>query len=147
MTRRYVDALVNYKENEFFFSGICSDAGFIQKPLEVIKHDNSPTTYNFRKRLSLIINSITSFSNKPLIFVFYLGFFITFIMLIFIIRIVLQKMLFNVGIEGWTSLIVSVWLLGGIIIFCIGLIGIYLSKVFIETKHRPYVVIRKKYNV
>jgi putative glycosyltransferase len=59
--------------------------------------------------------------------------------------LILRKILFGTLLEGWASLIVSIWLLGGITIFCLGVIGIYLSKIFIEVKQRPYTIVKEVY--
>src|SRR6056297_248089 len=142
MTRRYVDALLQFKEHEVFMAGIWSAAGFKQKPVPVIKKTQSRTTYNFRRKLGLVINSITAFSNKPLLLASYFGFFIVFVSSLFVIKITYQKLIYNITVTGWTSLMVSMWFLGGLVIFFIGVISIYLSKVFIETKKRPYSIVR-----
>jgi putative glycosyltransferase len=61
------------------------------------------------------------------------------------IDLIVRKLLFGTLMEGWASLIVSIWLLGGLTIFCLGVIGIYLSKIFIEVKQRPYTIIKQTY--
>ncbi|WP_200888949.1 hypothetical protein [Aphanizomenon flos-aquae] len=109
------------------------------------KHSKGKSTYNFLRKLSIVINSITSFSNKPLIFVFYLGGLISLISGIAAIVLVIRRIFFNVLLAGWPSLIVSIWLLGGLTIFCLGVIGIYIAKVFSETKQRPYTIVRNVY--
>lgn len=73
MTQRYVKALVDHKDKEIFLAGLWAITGFKQVPLVVKKHSKGESSYNFLRKLSIAINSITSFSNKPLIFVFYLG--------------------------------------------------------------------------
>ena len=145
MTRRYVDALTQYREQEVFLAGLWAAAGFVQRPLVVNKLRGSPTTYSPRRKLAILINSITSFSDRPLVIIFYLGLTITLVSAGFIAKLLIQKTWFRVGVEGWVSIVASLWLLGGITIFCIGVIGIYLSKVFIETKRRPYTTIRRIY--
>jgi putative glycosyltransferase len=60
--------------------------------------------------------------------------------------LVVRRVFFSIGVEGWSSVMVSVWFLGGLTIFCLGVIGIYLSKVFIETKQRPYTLVRRIYD-
>jgi putative glycosyltransferase len=67
---------------------------------------------------------------------------VSFVSFSFGIFVVLEKLLHN-SAAGWTSLIVSIWLMGGIIVFCLGVIGIYVSKIFIETKNRPYAIVRR----
>ena len=145
MTRRYVDALIQFKEQEVFFLGISLLAGFEQRSILVEKHNSISTTYNIIKKIDQFINAITSFSKRPLMFVFYLGAIISLLSFIFLLVILAQYIFFGIGVEGWTSLIVSIWLVGGIVIFCTGIIGIYLSKIFIEVKNRPYSIIKKVY--
>ena len=62
--------------------------------------------------------------------------------MLFIIKLIVDKLFFGLAFEGWTSLIVSVWFFGGLIILLLGIIGIYLSKIFIEVKQRPYTIVR-----
>lgn len=145
MTQKYVAALVQHHEREFVMSGLWVLTGFNQIPLPVKKHDKAPSTYNFGRKVSHLVNGITSFSNKPLVFIFYLGCLISLISAIGAIDLIVRKILFGTLLEGWASLIVSIWLLGGVTIFCLGIIGIYLSKIFIEVKHRPYAIIKDIY--
>jgi putative glycosyltransferase len=119
--------------------------GFKQVPITMEKQDHGGTTYGLGRRLSVLVNAVTSFSNRPLVLIFYLG---SFIMLTaafagtFLIWRVLRH---GVAVAGWPSLVVSVWFLGGVTIFSLGVIGMYLSKVFTETKDRPYTVVRAYY--
>jgi len=145
MTRKYVAALLQHQEREFLIAGLWVLTGFSQIPLAVKKHDRSSSTYSFRKKISYLVNGITSFSNKPLIFIFYLGCFISLLASIAAVDLIVRKILFGTLLEGWASLIVSIWLLGGMTIFCLGVIGIYLSKIFIEVKQRPYAIIKDFY--
>ncbi|MBE9238207.1 glycosyltransferase family 2 protein [Anabaena aphanizomenioides LEGE 00250] len=145
MSQRYVKALVEHKEREIFLAGIWAITGFEQIPLIVKKHCKGTSNYNFFRKLSIVINSITSFSNKPLIFVFYLGTVISITSGIAAIILIIRRVFFNILLAGWPSLIVSIWLLGGLTIFCMGIIGIYLAKVFSETKQRPYTIVRNVY--
>lgn len=142
MTRAYVEALLSYGESSFFFPGLLVHAGFRQVGIETKKHALSPTTYGFGRKLSLAVDALTSFSAKPLVYVFWLGCSITLLAGAFTAHVVLQKLLVKNYEAGWTSLIASVWLLGGLIIFCVGVIGIYLSKIFAEVKARPKAIVR-----
>lgn len=146
MSRRYVDALTEHQDREIFMAGLWAITGFKQVPIVVEKHSNSPTTYNLRRKISAFVNSITSFSNKPLIYVFYIGSIISIFSIIAAFWLIIRRIFFNVLLAGWPSLIVSIWLLGGLTIFCLGIIGIYVAKIFNESKQRPYTVIRKLYN-
>jgi putative glycosyltransferase len=145
MTRRYVTALMGHEEREFVMSGLWALTGFTQVPVTVTKHHTSPSAYNLRRKFSHLVNAITSFSNKPLVFIFYLGSVIMLIASLAALDMIIRRLFFGVLLEGWASLIVSIWLLGGITIFCLGVIGIYLAKIFTETKQRPYTIIRDVY--
>jgi putative glycosyltransferase len=145
MTRRYVDALLRHEEREVFMAGLWHITGFDQQPQIVKKHATSETTYTFHIKVSMLVNSITSFSNAPLIGIFYIGVVISLIATIYIVYLVIQWTLIAKSLSGWTSVMASIWLLGGMIISFIGLIGVYLSKIFSETKQRPYTIVRQIY--
>ncbi|MEI7868204.1 MAG: glycosyltransferase family 2 protein [Candidatus Methylumidiphilus sp.] len=145
MTRRYVNALLLHKERELFIAGLWHITGFNQIPQTVKKHNSSETTYTLRKKASLLVNSVTSFSNAPLIGIFYFGVLISISAIIYIIYLLVNWMFLTNPLIGWTSVMASIWLIGGMIISFIGVIGIYLSKVFSETKRRPYTIVRHIY--
>ena len=145
MTRRYVDALLLHQEREIFLAGLWHITGFTQIPLLIKKSSTSETTYTFRKKMSVLVNSVTSFSNAPLVSIFYIGLLISLIALFYIAYLVVHWMFLATPLSGWTSVMASIWLLGGMVISFIGVIGIYLSKIFSETKQRPYTIIRQVY--
>lgn len=145
MTRRYVDALLRHGEREVFIAGLWHITGFAQRPQVVTKHSSSETTYTFRRKMSLLINSVTSFSNAPLIGIFYIGTLISLIAAGSIGYLIIQWMFLAKPLGGWTSVMASIWLLGGMVISFIGVVGIYLSKIFSETKQRPYTIVRQIY--
>ncbi|NYH98051.1 glycosyltransferase family 2 protein [Cupriavidus plantarum] len=145
MSRRYVDALTAHEEREVFMAGLWYITGFAQSPQIVRKHSTSETTYTFRRKMSLLVNSVTSFSNAPLIGIFYFGVMVSLIALFYIAFLVLNWMFLSHPMSGWTSVMASIWLLGGLIISFIGIVGLYLSKVFSETKRRPYTIVREIY--
>ena len=96
-------------------------------------------------QFSILVDAVTSFSGRPLVFVFYLGLAISLAAGAAALYMVIRRVFFGVLLAGWPSLIVSVWLLGGLTLFCVGLLGIYLSKVFLETKQRPGAIVRRFY--
>jgi putative glycosyltransferase len=145
MTRRYVDALLLHEEREVFIDGLWYITGFHQSSRAIKKHSTSETTYTFRKKMALLINSVTSFSNLPLIGIFYIGVSISLIAIFYIALLFIHWMLLADTLSGWTSVMASIWLLGGMIISFIGVVGIYLSKIFSETKRRPYTIVRQIY--
>lgn len=143
MSQNYVKCLTQHNEHEIFIAGLWLITGFEQKPISIIKSSNDKTTYSLRAKLNLLINSITSFSNRPLIAIFHSGFIIFISSICYILYLIYSKLYLLESLPGWTSVIASVWLLGGLIISFLGVIGIYLSKMFIETKKRPYSIIKK----
>ena len=143
MSRRYVDALLKYGEREYFAAGIFHLTGYLQVPFPVNKMSFSKTTYSFKKKLSMALNSVLSFSNKPLRMVFNFGFVITVSSAIYIVYLLYRQFFFGGSLVGWTSVIVSVWFLGGCILLSMGLIGLYLAKVFSEVKQRPMYQVRQ----
>lgn len=145
MTRRYVEALLRHEEREVFLAGLWHITGFDQRPHQIHKHSTSDTTYTFRRKMSLLVNSVTSFSNAPLVGIFYIGVSISLLALVYITYLVLNWMFLAKPMSGWTSVMASIWLLGGMVISFIGVVGIYLSKIFSETKRRPYTIVRHIY--
>jgi putative glycosyltransferase len=145
MTRRYVDALLRHKEREVFMAGLWHITGFDQCGQVIRKHNTSKTTYTLRKKMALLINSVTSFTNAPLVGIFYIGVFISLLAGIYIIYLTIHWLYLAKPLSGWTSVMASIWLLGGMIISFIGVVGIYLSKIFSETKQRPYTIVRQIY--
>lgn len=145
MARRYVKALLRHREREVFMAGLWHITGFRQLPFLVKKHDTSETTYTLRRKMSLLVNSVTSFSNTPLVSIFYIGIAISSFALAYIAYLVTHWLFLAKPMSGWTSVMASIWLLGGMIISFIGILGIYLSKIFSETKRRPYTIVRQIY--
>ena len=95
--------------------------------------------------MALLINSVTSFSNAPLVVIFYIGVVISLFSLAYIVYLVTHWLFLEKTLSGWTSVMASIWLLGGMVISFIGVVGVYLSKIFSETKQRPYTIVRQVY--
>lgn len=142
MSRQYVRALLEHREREVFLAGLWQITGFRQVGLPVEKASKGETTYTLGRKLSMLTDSITAFSNRPLMLIFYVGCTISFLAGSYIAGLVVAKFMYGIAVDGWTSLIVSVWFLGGLTILFLGVIGIYLSKVFVETKRRPLSIVR-----
>lgn len=143
MSRRYVEALLEFRERELFFAGLLFLAGFKQVPVLIEKTFKGESSYSLARRLSITVNSIISFSDKPLRLIFYSGALISLVAGLYIINLVVAKLFFGVSVDGWTSLIVSVWFLGGLTILFLGTLGMYISKIFLETKARPNAIVRQ----
>jgi putative glycosyltransferase len=146
MTRRYVDQLVRYKEHLSNMIGLWELTGFKQVAVGVRKSPfKGTTTYTFRRRVAAAVSAITAFSSKPLRLIAYLGLLVTALSAVCVIVLMIGYFAFGISTTGWTSLIVSISLFSGLILFCQGITAGYLAVIFIETKNRPYTVIRRIY--
>ncbi len=145
MTRRYVDALVCFREQDLVISCLWVLTGFKQCECIVKKISLNPTNYSLQMKVSLFFNTIVSFSSAPLKLIFLTGATLTLAAFFYTSSLILNFFIHNRVVDGWTSLMVSVWLIGGIIISFLGIMSLYLSKIFIEIKQRPYSIIRKIY--
>ncbi len=146
MSRRYVEAVTQYKERELEIWGIFMLSGFKQLAVPATKGSKGTTTYTFGRKLAVAIDAITSLSNRPLYFTFIVGFLSFFLAFINVMIVVYKKLFLDVDIEGWASTLASIWLVGGMILFVLGVFGIYLSKMFNEIKARPLSIIKKIYD-
>ncbi len=145
MTRRYVEALLRHRERELNIGGLWVITGFKQVKQLVIKNSTSPTSYTLSRKFDHLVNAVTSFSSLPLVYTFYSGLLISISALSYISYLILCYFLIASPPSGYTSLIASIWLFSGLIIFFLGVQGIYLSKIFSEVKQRPYTIIRHIY--
>ncbi|MBV9875939.1 MAG: glycosyltransferase family 2 protein [Verrucomicrobia bacterium] len=144
MTRRYVDALVRHREQLFMIEILCNLTGFKQIAFPMNKTGyKGITTYTLARRIRLFINGITMSSNRPLIFIGYIGAIIVCLAAVYSLFVLIQYLLGIATPDGWTSLIISTWFLGGLTIFSLGIIATYLSVMFEEVKGRPYSIIAK----
>ncbi|MFO7585949.1 MAG: glycosyltransferase [Anaerolineales bacterium] len=145
MSRRYVQALLLHRESELDISGLWTLAGFEQVPLTVHKHSKPGTTYNLRRKIALTIRAVTAFSNKPLLYISGLGVIILTLSFLYFLYIAYVYLFIGMPPSGFTTIALSIWFLGGLTIFSLGVIAIYLSVIFTETKNRPYTIVRQIY--
>ena len=144
MSRRAVEALMSYPERNLFLRGMVCSMGF---PSAVVYYDREKrfageSKYPFSKMLSFAVDGITSFSVRPLRYIVLLG--LLFI-LISIVAIIYGFLSYLEGdtIPGWTSLLVSIWFIGGMVTTAIGIIGEYVGKIYKEVKRRPRYFVEK----
>jgi putative glycosyltransferase len=144
MRQDYVKALLLHREHLFVIEILWQITGFVQVayPINKLAY-KGVTSYTLTKRLTLFVNAITMSSRQPLVFIAYTGLATTCFCIVYIAVILTQYFFFSITVSGWTSVIVSTWLLGGIIIFCLGIISIYLAIIFEEVKARPYVIVKR----
>lgn len=147
MRKKYVSNLIKFQEKEVVFSILTVLTGFNKKEIKIKKLSHSPTTYSTISKVKLLFKIITASSAKPLWLSFNLGLIITISSVFFTIYLIFRKFSSGIAIDGWTSVMVSIVFFGGLIIFFLGIIGIYLSEVFIEVKNRPFTIVKKKYKM
>jgi putative glycosyltransferase len=143
MKREYVNSLLLHREQQTVIGGLWVLTGYKQLGLPINKHARALPAYSAWRRWLMLIDSITAFSETPLVGIFYLGLIISGLSAVVGVWLVVSKLVLGSIVEGWVSVMISVWFIGGMLIFCVGIIGIYVSKIFIETKARPYTIIRK----
>ncbi len=144
MTKKYKESLILHKDKNVFFLGISTITGFNQIAIPADKGHKKSTTYTFRKKISQTIKSITSFSSFPLLFVSYIGGIVFGASFCYMSFIILNRLFFAKPIDGWASIMVSIYMMSGFIVLCLGIIGIYIAKIFEEVKNRPYTIIKNK---
>lgn len=145
MTRRYVDSLLLHREREMVISGLWVITGYDQVAEVVRKTRRRDTGYSIAWKIRLAIDYSTTFSSNILYYVMYVGIVISVISFLGILGLVANRLFLGAVLEGWTSVMASVWLLGGINILFVGLVGTYVARIFSETKMRPYVIVREVY--
>lgn len=143
MSRRALELLSEYGESNLFLRGIIPQIGLNTSVVKYERHERvaGESKYPLKKMLSFSIDGITSFSAKPMRMIFLTG--LTFLVLDILVAIyVLISFFAHSAILGWSSLMLSVWFLGSLILMGIGIVGEYIGKIFIEVKNRPRYAIK-----
>ena len=148
MTRQYAEIMSGFPERNVSLNGLFAWPGFKQVAVRIERSiQRQKSTYTFRKRLALFSKSIVDFSAAPLVAIFYLGLSIAGIAFMTALYFVVNKIIDpEAVVSGFTSIIVSIWLVGGVIIAVLGVVGIYVSQLFVEAKARPRTIVRKIHN-
>ena len=147
MSRRAVEALSQYEERNLFLRGLVPLIGY---KTDSVYYDRSArqageSKYPLSKMLSFAIDGITSFSVKPLLLIFYLGALFMLISLAILIYVIVA-LCQGRGVQGWASLMLSIWFVGGCLLICLSVIATYIGRIFTESKHRPRYNIEKYLN-
>ena len=146
MSRAVVDAIINDREYNRFSKGIFSWVGFRTKWIsyENVERSAGKTSWSFWQLFKYAMEGILAYSTAPLYFSSAIGIVICFLALIALIVIVVRAILFGDPVNGWPSMMSVMTFLGGIILFCLGIIGLYLSKIYLETKKRQIYIVRER---
>lgn len=139
MSRTMVDAVLSVSERGRFSKGIFAWVGFRTKYFEYknVERSAGKTKWNFRKLFLYSLDGIVAFSTKPLVLASITEILFLFLSFLFIIFIIVRKVLFGDPTAGWPSLVCIILFVSGIQLFCTGILGQYLAKVYLETKQRP----------
>lgn len=143
MSRRALELLSQYSEENLFLRGIIPQIGL---DTDIVKYERNvrvagESKYPLSKMLSFSIDGITSFSARPMRWIFMIGL-ILLVIDVFVAVYVLFAFVENNAVSGWTSLMLSVWFLGSLILMGLGIVGEYIGKIFIEVKNRPRYAIK-----
>lgn len=144
--RKVVTAMAKMGDYHRYYPMINKWVGFKVSKL-AIKHaerkDNIKSSYSFKKRLRLAFTTIIAFSDKPLRLVLRLGIFLVFSSFLIALILVIKYLFLHENVNGWLSIFLSVWLLSGIIIIILGLLGVYIGKIYETVKNRPTYLIKE----
>jgi len=147
-SKKVIDAVVSMREYIRYFPTMIKWVGFESAKIDVV-HDSreeGESSYNFKKLLKLALEIILAFSDKPLRLMIKIGLIISLISVVIAIDAIYSWLNGDISVLGYTSIIVSIWLLSGIIISTLGLVGLYVGKTFEGVKNRPIYLIQKKIN-
>ena len=143
MTRDMKEAILSMGEYNRFSKGIFGWVGFktYWLPYENIERVAGETKWSFWKLFKYAIDGIINFSNAPLSIASWFGIMMTFFSFLFLVIIVIRRLIWGDPVAGWASTICVIIFIGGLQLFCLGIIGQYLAKTYLETKHRPHYII------
>ncbi|RLD62260.1 MAG: glycosyltransferase [Bacteroidetes bacterium] len=143
-SRKVVDYFLRMKEQTRSYTLFLRWLGFEKKfiPVTHKKRENGGSGYSFSKSIKLALDYFLIYSNKPLYFAVYFGFVVAFISFAGILVVVYKYLVNQISVQGWTSLIILTSFFAGVIIIFLGIIGIYIGKIFDNTKNRPLYVVK-----
>jgi dolichol-phosphate mannosyltransferase len=146
--KKVIEAVCSMGDHIRYFPTMVKWVGFNQTSIKIdhAKREQGKSSYSFHRLLLLSLDVMISFSDKPMKLVVKLGLTISLTSLIFALYTIVKYFAGDIKIMGWTSLIISIWFLSGIIVFILGIIGLYLGKTFEKVKDRPSYIIKDYLN-
>ena len=144
MSSRAVSALCDYEERNLFLRGLVPQIGYQSDVVyyDRLSREAGESKYPFSKMMSFAVDGVTSFSVKPLNLIFYLGTIFLLISLAILVYVIVSLCRGN-GVQGWASLMLSIWFVGGCLLICLSVIAVYIGRIYTEGKHRPRYHIEK----
>lgn len=147
--RKVVEALKSMNDYYRYYPTMIQWVGFRLVKMEIQhaeREDGKKSSYNFRKRLRLAFETIISFSDKPLRLTVKLGILISVLSALFALTLVVRYFIIDTDVSGWTSTFLSLWFLSGLMITILGMVGIYVGKIFENVKNRPSYIAGERLN-
>lgn len=145
MKRAMVDAILQMTEFHRFSKGIFSYVGFNTKyiPYVVAERESGESKWGMRKLFKYALEGIFAFSTMPLKISTFIGLLASFTSIIYMLVVVVQKLVWDIAVPGYATIVTLLLLLGGLILFCLGIIGEYLSKMYVQVKNRPVYILKE----
>jgi putative glycosyltransferase len=144
MRRTYVDALLSMPDRNLFLGGMFAWPGFRQHAIKVNRNSRRTTSYSWFSRLRLAVQAAVGFSNTPLYLVFVIGLVLTVVSFSFGLFLLVSKLLHpQMILDGFTAIMLSIWFLGGMLLFCVGVLGFYVAHVYNQARQRPLYFVRE----
>ena len=146
LRRSMVEAILSLPENNRFSKGIFSWVGFhtYYMPYDVHDRANGKSSWSFWKLMKYAIEGFVSFTTAPLRLATMLGILCSFVSFVYLFVVIMEKVLMKIEIPGYATVICLILLIGGIQLFCVGIMGEYLARTYLEAKHRPLFLQRNK---
>ncbi len=145
ISKKVLNSLKQLKEQNIVYPLFINWIGFkrVEINIEHSKREDGKSSYTLSKLINLAIDSIVSQSNKPLKLSIKFGFIVSFISFIYAFWLIIRYFIFSVPVEGWTSVMVSIYFIGGLLFANMGILGLYIGKIFDETKNRPLYLVQE----
>lgn len=143
LDRKAADIIIMLKEDDLFMRGLVKWIGFRQYAIDYMPNERASgeSKYSMKKMMRLALRGLTSFSIKPLYMAIYLGLFFAIVAILFI-PYVIYSIYFGHSVSGWASIILTIVFFGGVQLSVLGIIGLYIGKLFMQTKYRPVYIVR-----
>ncbi|GHB37030.1 glycosyltransferase family 2 protein [Mongoliitalea lutea] len=147
--RRVIQAVQQLREPIRYFPTMVRWTGFKSAKLEVTHSErfSGSTSYNWNRLFRLALDIILANSDKPIRMIVKFGFFVTFISFFIGALVIYRYLMHQITVPGYTSLLVSIWFIGGMVLFVLGLIGLYIGKIFEGVKQRPIYIVGRTTNL
>lgn len=144
MDEKVIAVAKNFNEQDLFWRGLVKWMGFSQIGIEYLAGNrlHGKSKYTFKKMVQFALKGITSFSTKPLNIAIYLGFTFSLLSLLYVPYVIIS-VVNHWAISGWASIIVTIAFFGGLQLMILGIIGLYLGKLFMQSKQRPHFIIKE----